>query len=176
VHFVRGIFNGVDRLINSHKKKSTAETDKTKKVSILILKRVSQQQISCNGFTVFTLRCVPGCNRITFQWSTTYFFGLILRHSVYICNIQGDSYSFINILTSGRFRSQKALDNTILSHTSKIGKNYHICFFTISKCHSSLNYSLYVQCITNVMNVIIEANNCCYRENICIIKFALVSF
>jgi hypothetical protein len=45
--------------------------------------------------------------------------------------IQGDSYSFINVLTSGRFRSQKALDNKILSHTSKIGKNYHIGFFTI---------------------------------------------
>jgi hypothetical protein len=28
-------------------------------------------------------------------------------------NLQGDSYSFINILTSGRFRSEKALDNKI---------------------------------------------------------------
>jgi hypothetical protein len=44
--------------------------------------------------------------------------------------IQGDSYSFINILTSGRFRSQKTLDNKILSQTSKIGKNYHIGFFS----------------------------------------------
>jgi hypothetical protein len=34
--------------------------------------------------------------------------------------IQGDSYSLINILTSGRFRSQKALDNKILNYTSKI--------------------------------------------------------
>jgi hypothetical protein len=34
--------------------------------------------------------------------------------------IQGDAYSFINILTSGRFRSQKALDNKILNHTSTI--------------------------------------------------------
>jgi hypothetical protein len=51
--------------------------------------------------------------------------------------VQGDSYSFINILTNGRFRSQ----NKILSYASKIGKNYHIGFFTISKCHSSLNYS-----------------------------------
>jgi hypothetical protein len=33
---------------------------------------------------------------------------------------QGDSYSLINILTSGRFRSQKALDNKILNYTSKI--------------------------------------------------------
>jgi hypothetical protein len=32
-------------------------------------------------------------------------------------SIQGDSYSFINILTSGRFWSQKALDNKILSHS-----------------------------------------------------------
>jgi hypothetical protein len=56
-------------------------------------------------------------------------------------NIQGDLYSFLNILTSGRFRTQKALDNKILSHTSKIGNNYHIGFFAISKCHSSLNYS-----------------------------------
>jgi hypothetical protein len=56
-------------------------------------------------------------------------------------NIQGDSYSLINILTSGRFPSQKALDNEILNRTLKIGKNYHIGFFTISKCHSSLNYS-----------------------------------
>jgi hypothetical protein len=126
----------------SQKKNQLQRKNKTKKVSILILKRVSQQEISCNGFK---LRCVPGCNKITFQWSTTYFFGLILRHSVYICNIQGDSYSFINILTSGRFRSQKALDNKILSHTLKVGKNYHIGFFTISKCHSSLNYST---CIT----------------------------
>jgi hypothetical protein len=46
-------------------------------------------------------------------------------------NVQGDSYGFINILTSGRFRSQKALNNKILSHTSKIDKNYHIGFFTI---------------------------------------------
>jgi hypothetical protein len=64
--------------------------------------------------------------------------------------IQGDSYSFINILTSGRFRSQKALDNKILTHTSKIGKNYHISFFTISKCHYTLIYStlrrLYNKC------------------------------
>jgi hypothetical protein len=58
-----------------------------------------------------------------------------------VIGIQGDSYSFINILISGRFRSQKALDNKILSHTSKIGKNYNIGFFTIGKCHSSLNYS-----------------------------------
>jgi hypothetical protein len=84
--------------------------------------------------------------------------------------IQGDSYSFVHILTSGRFRSQKALDN------KKIGKNYHIGFFTISKCHSSLTYSTLRQCIPNVMNVIIEANNCCYRENIGIIKVVLVSF
>jgi hypothetical protein len=87
-------------------------------------------------------------------------------------HIQGDSYGFINILTSGRFRSPKALDNTILGHTSKIGKNYHIGFFTISKCHSSLNYST----LHPIINVIIEANNYCYRENIGIIKFALVSF
>jgi hypothetical protein len=52
--------------------------------------------------------------------------------------IQGDSYSFINILTSGRFPSQKALDNKILSH---------------------------------ILNTTIEANNCCYRETIGIIKF-----
>jgi hypothetical protein len=32
-------------------------------------------------------------------------------------NIQGDSYSFIHILTIGRFRSQKALNNKILIHT-----------------------------------------------------------
>jgi hypothetical protein len=43
--------------------------------------------------------------------------------------IQGDSYSFINILTSGRFRSQKALDNKILSHTSKIGQKLPYRFF-----------------------------------------------
>jgi hypothetical protein len=41
-------------------------------------------------------------------------------------SIQGDSYNFIHNLTSGRFRSQKALNNKLVSHTSKIGKNYHI--------------------------------------------------
>jgi hypothetical protein len=66
---------------------------------------------------------------------------LALAKTIHMLYVQGDSYSFINILTSGRFRSQKALDNKILSHTSKIGKNYHIGFFIISKCYSSLNYS-----------------------------------
>jgi hypothetical protein len=82
---------------------------------------------------------------------TALFFSQLSLMAIFFCyygskekfknKIQGVSYSFINILTSGRFRSQKALDNKILSHTSKIGKNYHIAFFTISKCHSSLNYS-----------------------------------
>jgi hypothetical protein len=68
-----------------------------------------------------------------------------LIQSRYVCDfinhhIQADLYSFIHILTSGRFRSQKDLNNKILSHTSKIGKNYHIGLFTIIKCHSSLIY------------------------------------
>jgi hypothetical protein len=83
-----------------------------------------------------------------------------------IIGIQGDSYSFINILTSGRFRSQKALDNKILSHTSKIGKNYHIGFFTISKCHSSLNYSTLRPMYNKCHECHNRRNNCCFRENI----------
>jgi hypothetical protein len=39
-----------------------------------------------------------------------------LKSVVFPKYIQGDSYSSINILTSGRFRSQKALDKKILSH------------------------------------------------------------
>jgi hypothetical protein len=53
-----------------------------------------------------------------------------------------------------------------------------------SHCYQNWNvayaYSKYIFIwrpdITNVMNVIIEANNCCNRETIGIIKFALVSF
>jgi hypothetical protein len=83
-----------------------------------------------------------------------------------IIGIQGDSYSFINILTSGRFRSQKALDNKILSHTSKIGKNYHIGFFTISNGHSSLNYSTLRPMYNKCHECHNRRNNCCFRENI----------
>jgi hypothetical protein len=44
--------------------------------------------------------------------------GINPLYNIYVLyNIQGDLYSFINILTSGRLRSQKALDNKILSHT-----------------------------------------------------------
>jgi hypothetical protein len=77
-----------------------------------------------------------------------------------------DFVESINILTSGRFRSQKALDNKILSHTSKIGKNYHIGFFTISKCHSSLNYSTLRPMYNKCHECHNRRNNCCFRENI----------
>jgi hypothetical protein len=73
--------------------------------------------------------------------------------------IQGDSYSFINILTSGRFRSHKALNNKILSH---------IGFF---KCHSSLNYStlrpMYNKCHEcHTHNRSKQCCQCCHREMI----------
>jgi hypothetical protein len=47
-----------------------------------------------------------------------------------IISIQGDSYSFIkgSIVS---IVSPKALDNKILSHTSKIGTNYHISVFSL---------------------------------------------
>jgi hypothetical protein len=97
---------------------------------------------------------------------------ILISHVIPLVYIQN---SFIHILTSGRFRSQKAFNDKILSHTSKTGKNDHIGLFTMIVFFANLLiiystlYNRCHECHNRSKQLLIE-------KTLVLLKVALVSF